>query len=330
MRADRLLSLLMLLQTRGRMTAADLARQLEVSERTIYRDLEALSASGAPVYAERGPGGGCSLIEEYRTSLTGLTPAEVRALFMVNVPAPLDQLGLGQEFKQALLKLSASLPDSRRQEEVRSRQRIHLDSSWWYQPEEDRPALTVLQQALWQDRRVRIKVRQEFFQAEFEHMVDPYGLVAKANVWHLVYGLRGGTRVLRVDEIIQVELLDEPSSTPEDFDLARFWEGWCREYESRPRFIARVRLSPEAFANLHHYMDENAYRSLDLDTPPDPKGWVTLDLPFETLLSARTRLLGLGRAVEVLAPMSLRNSLVDYAEQIVDFYKGKEGDKGTA
>jgi hypothetical protein len=105
--------------------------------------------------------------------------------------------------------------------------------------------------------------------------------------------------------------------------LTRFWEKWCQEYESRPRFITRVRVSPEALPHLHHYMEEPAFRSLDLSSPPDPDGWVTLDLPFENLITARTRLLGLGRAVEVLEPMALRRSLVDFAEQITVFYESK-------
>src|SRR5512138_2111144 len=125
MRADRLLSLLMLIQSRGQMTAQDLACELEVSERTIYRDITALSASGVPIYASRGPGGGVRLIEEYRTTLTGLTPEETRALFMLSIPAPLRQLGMGQKFKGALLKLSASLPERQRADELRTRQRIH-------------------------------------------------------------------------------------------------------------------------------------------------------------------------------------------------------------
>src|SRR5512136_703550 len=136
MRADRLLSLLMLLQARGRMTAQELAAELEVSERTIYRDINALSASGVPVYAESGPGGGCALLDSYRTNLTGLDQDEVRALFMLSIPAPLDQLGVSQELRTALLKLSAALPDTRRGDEERTRQRIHLDSTWWFQPEE--------------------------------------------------------------------------------------------------------------------------------------------------------------------------------------------------
>src|SRR5512140_768212 len=188
MRADRLLSLLILLQARGQMSAKDLADELEVSERTIYRDITALSAAGVPVYASRGPGGGVRLIEEYRTTLTGLTPDETRALFMMNIPAPLMQLGVGEKFKGALLKLSASLPETRREEEARTRKRILLDSSWWFQSEQEVPCLQIIQQALFQDRRLRIKVRWDFFHTEFEQAAEPFGLVAKANIWYLVHG----------------------------------------------------------------------------------------------------------------------------------------------
>ena len=198
MRADRLLSLLMLIQARGKMTVRELAEELEVSERTIYRDITALSTSGVPVYALRGPGGGVRLIEEYRTTLTGLTPDETRALFMLSIPAPLMQLGMGEEFKGALLKLSASLPASRRADEARTRQRIHLDSSWWFQSEQDVPYMHTVQQALFQDRRLHIKVRWNFFNTELEQEAEPYGLVAKANVWYLVYGRGGTPHVTRV------------------------------------------------------------------------------------------------------------------------------------
>ena len=328
MRADRLLSLLMLLQTRGRMTAEELARELEVSERTIYRDLTALSASGVPVFAERGPGGGLTLIEEYRTSLTGLTTEEVRALFMIDVPAPLAQLGVSQEFKQALLKLSASLPDARRRDEACSRQRIHLDSTWWFQEGDTRPCLGVIQQALWQDRRLRLRIRQEFFNTEYEQEMDPYGLVAKANVWHLIYGRSGSIHVIRIEEVLEAEILDDAFIYPHDFDLAEFWKKWCKEYESHPRFVARVRLSPEALPGLKYYLEEYSRRWLDIASLPNDNGWVTLDLPFESIISARTRLLGLGRAVEVLEPQALRKSLIDFAEQIVDFYGKRDTAEG--
>lgn len=322
MRADRLLSLLMLLQTRGRMTARELARELEVTERTIYRDLTALSASGVPVYAERGPGGGASLVEEYRTTLTGLTPDETRALFMMRVPAPLTQLGVGQEFKAALLKLSAALPDSRRAEQERARSRILLDSSWWFQSGEEVPCLQTVQQALWQDRPMRLQVRWDFFNTQFEQEAEPYGLVAKASVWYLVYGRGGNLQVTRLSQVTAAEILPGTFARPVDFDLAAFWEKWSAEYESQAPYVARVRLAPSVLPTLHYYLEERARHLPELQSEPDAEGWVTMDLPFDSFVTARTRLLGLGRAVEVLSPEPLRKSLVDFAEQIVDHYRG--------
>jgi predicted DNA-binding transcriptional regulator YafY len=324
MRADRLLSMLMLLQSRGAMTARDLAAELEVSERTIYRDLTALSAAGVPVYAERGPGGGVRLVEEYRTTLTGLTPDETRALFMMNIPAPLTQLGLDADFKAALLKLSASLPETRRAEESRTRQRILLDSSWWFQLRQEVPCLQTIQQALWQDRPLRITVRWDFFNTEFEQEVEPYGLVAKTNIWHLVFSRGGSPHVVRVSEIVSAEMLPGTFTRPPDFDLASFWESWCRDYESQSPFQARVRVAPDTLRHLAEYVGDRARGQISTSTPPDDKGWVTLELPFESFFAARTRLLGLGRAVEVLEPESLRKSLIDFAEQVVGFYRGLE------
>jgi predicted DNA-binding transcriptional regulator YafY len=305
------------------MSARELADELEVSERTIYRDITALCTSGVPVYASRGPGGGVRLIEEYRTTLTGLTPEETRALFMMNIPAPLTQLGMGEKFKGALLKLSASLPDTRRADEARTRQRIHLDSSWWFQSEQRVPCLDTIQQALWQDRQLKIKVRWDFFNTEFEQDAEPYGLVAKANVWYLVYGRGGNPHVARVSQVIAAELLPEVFVRPPEFELEAFWETWCREYESHPAFCARVRVSPEALPILSEYVGDRALDKLAHAHVPEEDGWVTLDLPFESFIAARSRLLGLGRSVEVLEPESLRKSLIDFAEQIVMFYKNE-------
>jgi predicted DNA-binding transcriptional regulator YafY len=323
MRADRLLSLLMLLQTRGQMSAKELADELEVSERTIYRDIMALSNSGVPVYATRGPGGGVRLIEEYRTTLTGLTPDETRALFTMGIPAPLAQLGMDEKFKGALLKLSASLPETRRQEETRTRQRILLDSSWWFQSEQEVPCLQTIQQALFQNRRLRIKVRWEFFNTQFEQGAEPLGLVAKANIWYLVYGRGGSPHVTRVSQVVEAEMTGECFDRPSDFQLEPFWEQWCLEYESQPPFYVRVRAAPESLPMLAEYVGERARNQLVSRQTPDADGWIALDLPFESFLVARSRLLGLGRAVEVLEPEPLRRSLVDFAEQIVDFYKNR-------
>jgi predicted DNA-binding transcriptional regulator YafY len=323
MRADRLLSLLLLLQTRGRLTAVELARELEVSERTIYRDITALGVAGVPVYAERGPGGGCELLESYRTTLTGLTPQEARALFMLNIPAPLDQLGVSQELKTALLKLSAALPASRRSEEERSRQRIHLDSSWWFQADEAVPCLPEIQQALWQDRKLHLTYRADFG-TQVQQVVAPYGLVAKASVWYLVYAHPSGDlRALQVSRIAEAAILEAAFERLADFDLADFWKSWCAEFEeSRFRYLVTVRAAPKLVQQLPYYFGDTIRKLLAQAPPPDAEGWIELTLPFESEQAARARILGFGRAVEVLAPEALRKSVIDFAAQITAFYHG--------
>ena len=326
MRADRLLSIMMLLQARGRMTAQELAAELEVSVRTIYRDLDALSMAGVPVYAERGPGGGCVLLDTYRTTLTGLTQDEMRALYMLSDPAPLAELGVDQELKAALRKLSAALPATRRHVEERVRQRIHLDPEGWFESREPVPHLSTIQQALWQDRRLII-VYQLMFGTRAEWMVEPYGLVAKANVWHVVCGRKGSIRVYRVSRVLSASLLDETCERPAGFDLPAFWQAWCAAAaENRPAYLVTARVSPELVGWLPHYFGETIGEQIARAQararagPPDAGGWLTVTLPFESLEAARDRILGFGRAVEVLAPMALRRSVVDHAAQIVDLY----------
>src|SRR5579884_1595719 len=185
MRADRLVSLLLLLQTRGRMTAQDLAQRLEVSERTIYRDMSALGMAGVPVYAERGPGGGCSLAHGYRTNLTGLTLDEARTLFMSGAPALLKDLGMSKALDDALLKLLAALPISQRQQAQRARERIYVDPAGWSSPDEALPYLGVVSEAVWSDRRLRLIYNRPDGEdmVLVERVVDPLGLVAKASIW---------------------------------------------------------------------------------------------------------------------------------------------------
>lgn len=316
MRADRLLSLLMLLQTRGTQTARALAAELEVTERTIYRDVTALSAAGIPVYTERGPGGGIALVEDYRTNLTGLNAEEVRALFMLSIPAPLDQLGVGDELRMALLKLSAALPNSRRADESTARQRIHLDAAWWFQPEEPTPHLKTIQTALWGDRYLDLTYRSDFG-AEVEMFIAPYGLVAKASVWYLVGARDDHIRVLRISRIRQARLREERFEHPVAFDLPSFWKSWCDEFESsRPQIPVTLRVSP----SLAKILAEN--RPETLMSPPEIEadGWQTITLTFESTESARTRILGYGGAVEVIEPLSLRRSVQDFATQILSRY----------
>ena len=321
MRADRLLSLLILLQTRGRMTARRLAEELEVSERTIYRDIDALSAAGVPVYTERGPGGGCALLDGYRTNLTGLTRDEVRALFMLSVPAPLADLGVGHELKAALLKLSAALPTERRTDERRMRERIHLDSIWWFQHEEPVPHLQTIQEAVWEDRRLQLRYRLPF-QAEAEQVVDPYGLVAKAGVWYLVCASGGHVRVHRASHVMGARLVDGSFERPPGFDLAEFWKDWSASYEqNRAHYPVLARVAPGLHRHLPQLFGEPMRDSIAKAGPPDAEGWLTLILPFESFEAARGRILGFGRAVEVLEPAALRDSVLDFATQVVALYE---------
>ncbi len=324
MRADRLLSLLMLLQTRGKLPAWKLARELEVSERTIYRDVEALSTAGVPVYAERGPGGGVALLDSYRTTLTGLNADEARALFMLSTPAPLLDLGVGQELKAALLKLAAALPSGRREDEGWVRQRIHLDASWWFQ-DEPAPQLQKLHQAVWQDRRLEITYRHEHQGIVTTRVVEPYGLVAKASVWYLAAARDGRLRVYRAGRVEQARVLEERFERAPDFNLAVFWEGWCEAFErDRPQYPVRVRVSSALASALPYYFGDRIQAQIAQAGQPDERGWLHLTLNFESLEAARDRLLDFGRAVEVLSPEPLRLSLIDVAEQIVAFYKERE------
>lgn len=320
MRADRLLSLLMLLQARGQMTAQELAKELEVSERTIYRDIEALSVAGIPIYGESGPEGGYALLNSYRTNLTGLTEGEVRALFMLSIPAPLADLGVSQELRTALLKLSAALPDNHRRDEAKVRQRFHLDSTWWRQGEEHLPHLPIIHHALWQDRRLHIVYRTAVG-IPLERLVAPYGLVAKAGIWYLVCARNEAIHVHRVSNLLDVRVADESFEHPADFVLAEFWSNWCQAYESLlARFTATVRVAPSFVPELPRRFGSQMHNKIAQAGPPDVEGWIRLELTFESFEDARNRILGFGRAVEVLEPRALHRSVLDYAEQIINLY----------
>jgi predicted DNA-binding transcriptional regulator YafY len=302
------------------MTARELARELEVSERTIYRDIDALSMAGVPVYGEPGPEGGYALVDRYRTNLTGLTEGEVRALFMLSIPAPLADLGVSQELRAALLKLAAALPATRRRDEERARQRFHLDSTWWRQGEEVAPHLHTVHQAVWQDRKLHVTYRPPFA-VEIEQLVAPYGLVAKAGVWYLVCARDERVRVHRVSGLLDARVSDEAFERPAGFDLAAFWERWCAEHEAiLSDYTATVRVAPNFIPELPRYFGDPIRTRIAQAGPPDAEGWVRLELSFESFEAARERILGFGRGVEVLEPRALRRSVLDYAEQIVALY----------
>ena len=320
MRADRLISLLMILQNRGRQTAQNLAEELEVTERTIYRDVIALNSSGIPVYTERGPGGGISLVESYRTNLTGLNPAEVRALFMFSIPAPMTELGINQELKAALLKLSAALPSTLRQAEGNVRQRIYIDSEWWHKNNEPVPHLQVIHKAIWDDRKLGVTRRFEF-EVEIERILEPYGLVSKAGVWYLIWRHEDYYGVHRLSDIWNVELFDDGFERQADFDLVSYWKDWCKRYvDSNPGYLVSVKVSPDFIPYLPMVFGNSVRVEEDETVPVDDSGRKTLTLNFDSFWIARARILGYGSAIEVLSPIELRMSIADFAAQTVSLY----------
>lgn len=319
MRADRLLSVMLLLQAHGRMTAQDLAERLEVSERTVYRDISALGMAGIPVYAERGPGGGCGLLDGFRTSLNGLSEAEVQTLLLSGVPGPLRDLGLAPALEAALLKLLAALPSTRRSEAERFRRRIHVDAAGWGRSGEAVPHLRTLQEAVWQDRRLRMSYAHD--QEVSERVVEPLGLVAKASVWYLVARSEGEMRVFRVSRVMAAEPLEATFARPEEFDLAAYWTESCARFEaSWARYPVTLRVAPDLLPFLPMILGDSVRPALEQAGPPDAAGWVAVSLMFESLEVARTRVLGLGTQVEALAPEELRASVAAWAADVARFY----------
>jgi predicted DNA-binding transcriptional regulator YafY len=290
MRATRLVSLLLLLQTRGQLTAADIAERLEVSVRTVHRDVDSLAAAGVPVEAVRGPAGGYRLAGGYRTRLTGLTADEAEALFAAGMPGPAAELGLGGELAAARLKLLAALPSELQERATRAQRLFHLDARGWFRAEDSVPHLPALASAVWAGCRVRIRYREGM--KVVQRTIDPLGLVIKAGAWYLVAHRVAGMRVYRVSRVVSVRALEEPCERPEGFELATYWQEWSRAFEeSRPRVEVRAR---------------------------GPKGERTL--VFESLAEAAREMLRFGADYEVLSPPELRERIADAAVGVAAVY----------
>ena len=306
MRASRLVALLLLLQTRGSMTARALADELEVSVRTIYRDLEALGAAGVPVYAEPGRNGGCRLVEGYRTRLTGLTEKEADALFLAGLPDAVGQLGLGTVLAAAQLKMLAALPPELRGRATRVQERFHLDAPGWFQTSEPVPCLAELAEAAWDDRRVRVVYERAG--GAVTRLLDPMGLVLKGGVWYLVGRHRGQLRTYRVARVSRLEATGERFERPADFDLAAHWRSAQAGFEESLLLVeVRARVRTEALGLLRRALEPAAARvALAVVTEPDDHGWVEVTIPGEMLDYLYVQLLQLGADVEVLEPADLR------------------------
>lgn len=316
MRAARLIRIVLLLQTRGQATAEELATELDVSVRTIYRDFAALGAAGVPVYGERGDGGGYRLVGGYRTSLTGLTTDETSALLLSGAAAPVvGELGIGSLLAATRLKLLAAIPPGMRGVATRAEQRFHLDPTGWaHAAERPQPKLQTVARAVWEDRVLRVQYRRGDG-THVQRTLHPIGLVHKTGTWYLVATHRRAPRVYRVDRVLQASTRDETAWRPDDFDLPAFWAEWERTYaDNLPVFETAVRLGPRA-QRYRDALGPLAPRAIaDQSTGED--GWVRQTLVFDTPDVARAALLALAPDVEVIRPASLRDDLAAAATHV--------------
>jgi predicted DNA-binding transcriptional regulator YafY len=302
MKADRLLSILLLLQAKGRLTGRELARRLEVSLRTIHRDMEALSAAGVPVLALRGARGGWQLDEGWRTRVPGLDEAELRALLMTQ-PRVVGDSRLARAAERALDKLMAALPVSLREQAASIQKRLHVDTTGWSGTPEDLSMLPIVQDAVSRDRRLAIRYWPAGREAA-ERIVDPLGLVAKGGTWYLVARTAAGLRTYRVSRIENARILDEAFERPADFDLAAYWRTSTEELrKGRQRYQATLRLEPGAAASFQKW---RTTAPLSSSAEPGSEGWVTLKVQFDDAEQAAFVVLGLGPKVDVIEPASLR------------------------
>jgi predicted DNA-binding transcriptional regulator YafY len=322
MRASRLLSILIMLQLRGRLSAEELSREFEVSVRTIYRDIDHLSAAGVPVFAERGRAGGFELHQGYRTRLTGFTTSEAEALLFAGISDAASELGLGAQATAAQLKLLASLPDSVSASAQQISARFHVDPIAWYAQPESLAHLPDLADAVWRDRRIRITY--ESWKSEVVRDLDPLGLVLKNGVWYLVAAARGQPRSYRCANIKSLTLLDAKAARPPRFNLPRFWKSWSTEFEKRLFSAkARVRLSPQAMRDLRASYPAMATAAAVSQRPSLPEGWIEAEIPIEDSIQGVRQILHLGAEAEVLSPASLRAAVHAEAKRVASHYTSR-------
>lgn len=316
-RADRLLALLLLLQARGRTTAAALAEELEVSVRTVYRDLQALATAGVPVFAEAGPGGGCELLPGYRSPLDALTPEEADALLILGIPEPLRQLGLAGPAATARRLVDHATVGRRRA----ATPVVHLDMPRWFHPVDDTPHLADLARAIRDSRRIVIDYRANQQRRAKTYRLEPLGLVNKAGVWYLVAPTEQGDIVFRVGRIRSLDVTEETFSRPDDFDLEAFWASWTDDFiSSRPTMSVKVRVSPEGAEVLPEVLGDSVRAALDGSGAPEADGWREIVLSFERPEVAAYRLVGLADLIEVVEPVEVRERIAEISKRALSVY----------
>lgn len=319
MRASRLLSILLLLQTRGRMSAQALAEELEASVRTVFRDVDQLSAAGIPIWAERGRNGGFQLREGWRTKLTGLTTDEASAIFLAGLPGPAAELGLGEAMTSAQLKLLAALPAEWQAGAQRVGARFHLDPVDWFRSAEPTEYLRAVAEAVWQER--RLKMRYRSWNRVSDRLADPLGLVLKAGAWYMVARSEGEVRTFRLSSIQALEMLDTRFSRPRKFDLPKYWNASTKRFETSVyRTKARLRVSPLGLRRLQSFSPTVAESATRSATAPDADGWMQVTIPIESAEDAAREMLRLGAEAEVLEPAELRACLKSAVDRLAMLY----------
>jgi predicted DNA-binding transcriptional regulator YafY len=320
-RASRLVSILLLLQNKGRITAQELADELEVSVRTIYRDMDSLADAGVPLYGEAGHDGGYRLVDGYRTRLTGLTVGEAESLFLTGLPTAAADLGLGASVTAAQLKLMAALPEELRDRAGRVAERFHLDAPSWYRDPDTTPHLGVVAEAVWTQRAIRIRYLRWDEPQEITRVIEPYGLVLKAGRWYLVAAADHTTRTYRVSRILDVQSLDITFERDAGFDLASYWQQSLKSFEERRHVDhAVLRLSPDALERLLDVAAPIVVDAARRTAEPDEAGRLRVTIPVEAPDQAISELLRLAPDVEVLAPHSLRQLMIETLQSLTRLY----------
>lgn len=318
MRADRLISILLLLQNHEKMTTKALAKELEVTERTIHRDMEALSASGIPVLAERGKHGGWRLVDQYRTKLTGLKDSELKTLFLSPSFQLLSDLGFTKDWKEARRKLIAALPTTFQSQADDMWNRVHIDTDTWRQSSLELSSLSTLQQAIWEERKIKIDYEKANKETS-ERMVEPLGLVAKGRTWYLIAVSNGDIKNFRVSRIKSAELTEETLVRPLDFKLAEYWNQSKQTFvQNLPVFKVDVEVSPSIFQRLT--ITGRFVQVLSTSTP-NTNGWIPVKLSFDTEQEAAAFVLGFGDQIRIKHPVSLIDYMTSMAESVLSLYK---------
>jgi predicted DNA-binding transcriptional regulator YafY len=322
MRASRLVSLLLLLQNRGRMTAQELSDELEVSVRTIYRDVDALNAAGIPLYGDAGHAGGYQLLGGYRTRLTGLTAAEAQTLFLSGLPGPAADLGLGAVLAAATLKLRAALPASMRENADRLSERFYLDAPGWYREADEVPYLPLMAGAVWDHQVIQVQYRRWKEPSDVRRRLEPHGLVLKAGVWYVVARCEGTFRTYRVDQIVGASSCECGFDPEPGFGLEAYWRSYLADFHRRLHTgDAVIRLSPDGARRMSSLLSAAAVAAVQAEGKTGPDGWISARVPIESPGQALADFLRLGADLEVIEPTALREQAIHAIQAMAAVYQ---------